>query len=219
MVKRTAHRAATARQTAQCVNGRKVVFGSRPEGIRSRAGKALACQLVQRSRPVIFVALSSGEVSEWSNVPDSKSGVRSNAPGVRIPPSPPDMKPPTGRLHALRMAASWLARPSITYEVEGRSPSASCPKPPPLGLARHRAIPPSPPDMKPPTGRPHALRMAASWLARPSITYEAEGRSPSASCPKPPPSGAASRATPPPRKGRRDRSRRSGRTMSVRGAS
>ncbi len=29
-----------------------------------------------------------GEVSEWSNVPDSKSGVPAMVPGVRIPPSP-----------------------------------------------------------------------------------------------------------------------------------
>ncbi len=30
-----------------------------------------------------------GEVAEWSNVPDSKSGVLSKVPRVRIPPSPP----------------------------------------------------------------------------------------------------------------------------------
>ncbi len=30
-----------------------------------------------------------GEVAEWSNVPDSKSGVRERLPWVRIPPSPP----------------------------------------------------------------------------------------------------------------------------------
>ena len=30
-----------------------------------------------------------GEVPEWSNGPDSKSGVRSRVPWVRIPPSPP----------------------------------------------------------------------------------------------------------------------------------
>ncbi len=32
---------------------------------------------------------SIGEVAEWSNVPDSKSGVGANLPWVRIPPSPP----------------------------------------------------------------------------------------------------------------------------------
>ncbi len=31
----------------------------------------------------------SGEVAEWSNVPDSKSGVGVSLPRVRIPPSPP----------------------------------------------------------------------------------------------------------------------------------
>src|SRR5205823_6285874 len=31
-----------------------------------------------------------GEVAEWSNVPDSKSGVRVTVPWVRIPPSPPN---------------------------------------------------------------------------------------------------------------------------------
>src|SRR3954464_15761245 len=30
-----------------------------------------------------------GEVAEWSNVPDSKSGVGESQPWVRIPPSPP----------------------------------------------------------------------------------------------------------------------------------
>ena len=30
-----------------------------------------------------------GEVAEWSNVPDSKSGVGASLPWVRIPPSPP----------------------------------------------------------------------------------------------------------------------------------
>ena len=33
--------------------------------------------------------LQHGEVAEWSNVPDSKSGVPGTVPGVRIPPSPP----------------------------------------------------------------------------------------------------------------------------------
>jgi len=31
-------------------------------------------------------------VAEWSNVPDSKSGVLSKVPWVRIPPSPPIIK-------------------------------------------------------------------------------------------------------------------------------
>ena len=36
---------------------------------------------------------STGEVAEWSNVPDSKSGVLAIVPRVRIPPSPPRMAP------------------------------------------------------------------------------------------------------------------------------
>ena len=32
---------------------------------------------------------ANGEVAEWTNVPDSKSGVLATVPWVRIPPSPP----------------------------------------------------------------------------------------------------------------------------------
>ena len=32
-----------------------------------------------------------GEVAEWSIAPHSKCGVRASAPGVRIPPSPPEL--------------------------------------------------------------------------------------------------------------------------------
>ena len=39
--------------------------------------------------PVAIIAIRFGEVAEWSNVPDSKSGVLSKVPRVRIPPSPP----------------------------------------------------------------------------------------------------------------------------------
>src|SRR3954464_847448 len=35
-----------------------------------------------------------GEVAEWSNVPDSKSGVGESQPWVRIPPSPPNTVKP-----------------------------------------------------------------------------------------------------------------------------
>src|SRR5690606_2331612 len=35
-----------------------------------------------------------GEVAEWSNAPDSKSGIRLGVSWVRIPPSPPDTKAP-----------------------------------------------------------------------------------------------------------------------------
>ena len=37
-----------------------------------------------------------GEVAEWSNVPDSKSGVAFTLPWVRIPPSPPKNSVPVG---------------------------------------------------------------------------------------------------------------------------
>ena len=36
-----------------------------------------------------YFSRKNGEVAEWLNVPDSKSGVRSHVPRVRIPPSPP----------------------------------------------------------------------------------------------------------------------------------
>ncbi|KDB88848.1 hypothetical protein AZ27_3874 [Bordetella bronchiseptica D756] len=35
-----------------------------------------------------------GEVAEWSNAPDSKSGIRLGVSWVRIPPSPPDIASP-----------------------------------------------------------------------------------------------------------------------------
>ena len=65
-----------------------------------------------------------GEVAEWSNVPDSKSGVRVTVPWVRIPPSPPKQtRPPrglfvlaerAGRLRALRggIRRAGLASPA-----------------------------------------------------------------------------------------------------------
>src|ERR1700733_14597296 len=50
----------------------------------------------------------SGEVAEWSNVPDSKSGVRVSVPRVRIPPSPPENKtPPRGAFCFLAERAVW----------------------------------------------------------------------------------------------------------------
>ena len=74
-----------------------------------------------------------GEVAEWSNVPDSKSGVRVTVPWVRIPPSPPKTnKAPSGpflflteragRLRALRggirrAGLASPARPNRPYAV------------------------------------------------------------------------------------------------------
>jgi hypothetical protein len=34
-------------------------------------------------------SMNAGEVAEWLNVPDSKSGIRASVSRVRIPPSPP----------------------------------------------------------------------------------------------------------------------------------
>src|SRR5690606_27256322 len=46
-----------------------------------------------------FAPFLTGEVAEWSIVPDSKSGVPARVPRVRIPPSPPAFaKPTAGRL-------------------------------------------------------------------------------------------------------------------------
>ena len=42
-------------------------------------------------RPAGIASYGNGEVAEWSNVPDSKSGVRVTVPWVRIPPSPPGL--------------------------------------------------------------------------------------------------------------------------------
>jgi hypothetical protein len=47
-----------------------------------------------------------GGVSEWSKVPDSKSGVPAMVPGVRIPFSPPSFAPVHDRRYSCRSAAS-----------------------------------------------------------------------------------------------------------------
>src|SRR5690606_9667391 len=53
-----------------------------------------ACAVLVRSlvakyheRPCCQRQEGTGEVAEWSNVPDSKSGVRASVPRIRIPPS------------------------------------------------------------------------------------------------------------------------------------
>src|SRR5574337_324450 len=48
-----------------------------------------ASSLTYDSRLACATMRPTGEVAEWSNVPDSKSGVRASVPWVRIPPSPP----------------------------------------------------------------------------------------------------------------------------------
>ena len=52
---------------------------------------ATACKsFVKRPKNRLYSRLRRcGEVAEWSNVPDSKSGVGATLPRVRIPPSPP----------------------------------------------------------------------------------------------------------------------------------
>ena len=54
------------------------------------AGKTVAANSSAGDLVLIFAA--DGEVAEWPNVPDSKSGVGVSLPRVRIPPSPPGMR-------------------------------------------------------------------------------------------------------------------------------
>ena len=44
--------------------------------------------------PVKIWRGKNGEVAEWLNVPDSKSGVGASLPRVQIPPSPPNTEKP-----------------------------------------------------------------------------------------------------------------------------
>ena len=53
-----------------------------------------------------------GEVAEWSNVPDSKSGVRVTVPWVRIPPSPPKQTRPHRGLFCFGGESRAPARPA-----------------------------------------------------------------------------------------------------------
>ena len=50
-----------------------------------------------------------GEVAEWSNVPDSKSGVVAISPWVRIPPSPPVSKQTSALLGAFLFLSTILS--------------------------------------------------------------------------------------------------------------
>src|ERR1700712_2348108 len=67
---------------------------------------------------IIEGSTDTGEVAEWSNVPDSKSGVRANVPRVRIPPSPPEMRctsqfpkgPPAHAAAGFFVPAAWTGR-------------------------------------------------------------------------------------------------------------
>ena len=61
-----------------------------------------------------------GEVAEWSNVPDSKSGVRVTVPWVRIPPSPPKQnRLPSGAFFVLPERAGRLRALRVGFEGLG----------------------------------------------------------------------------------------------------
>ncbi len=71
-----------------------------PRAQTSRKGEnfaALFSASVLKSGAYVRPSCSSGEVAEWSNAPDSKSGVLAREPGVRIPPSPPFISPENER--------------------------------------------------------------------------------------------------------------------------
>jgi hypothetical protein len=54
-----------------------------------------------------------GEVAEWSNVPDSKSGVGLRPPWVRIPPSPPLQRSHNAGFAGVVVFAHRLTRSSV----------------------------------------------------------------------------------------------------------
>ena len=81
-----------------------------------------------------------GEVAEWSNVPDSKSGVRVTVPWVRIPPSPPKQTRPRWGLFCFGGESRAPARPA-GWDSKGWACKPSPPESPicrPQG-GRHRA--------------------------------------------------------------------------------
>ena len=62
-------------------------------------------------RGPIATSGTGGEVAEWSNVPDSKSGVGLRPPWVRIPPSPPIFSNVSNPAHAGFVTFGFLACP------------------------------------------------------------------------------------------------------------
>ena len=65
-----------------------------PPRAPKRVLPAMIAHAKRRADPAASVALIAagpGEVAEWSIAPHSKCGVRASVPGVRIPPSPPDL--------------------------------------------------------------------------------------------------------------------------------
>ena len=91
-----------------------------------------------------------GEVAEWSNVPDSKSGVRVTVPWVRIPPSPPKQTRPHRGLFCFGGESRAPARPA-GWDSKGWACKPS---------------PPESPVCRPQGGRRRAPRArAAKWKA------------------------------------------------------
>src|SRR5215469_10117155 len=56
-----------------------------------------------------------GEVAEWLNAPHSKCGIRATVSGVRIPPSPPDLRELVSRLFRLPWSRHWGRRRQRGY--------------------------------------------------------------------------------------------------------
>ena len=98
-------------------------FASSPAGQSATAGGAAGRKYIVgqeayfrlpflASRPT-FLNSCAGEVAEWSNAPDSKSGVLEREPGVRIPPSPPVFRgefrahPESGSIVAIPPPRFW----------------------------------------------------------------------------------------------------------------
>ncbi len=71
-------------------------------------------------------------MAEWSNVPDSKSGVGASPPWARIPPSPPKRKSPIGALSFCgesEHARGWDSKRRACKRGAGRiPPQRSAPK-------------------------------------------------------------------------------------------
>ena len=98
------------------------------------AGRCIACrQPAATVCSATFAALThatpqqrrpNGEVAEWSNVPDSKSGVRVSAPWVRIPPSPPKKDRPLGGFFLVERVG--LFGPSMDQTLRASRSPASC---------------------------------------------------------------------------------------------